>query len=41
MRRGRGRTAFGLAAIDSEGGDPDGAHGVDGLGGGEAGAGMD
>jgi glycosyltransferase involved in cell wall biosynthesis len=41
VRRGRGRTAFGLAAIDSEGGDRDAAHGLDGLGGGEAGAGMD
>ena len=37
--RGRGRTAFGLAAIDAEG-DADGGHGVDGLGG-ETGVGMD
>jgi hypothetical protein len=39
LRRGGGRTAFGLAAIDAEG-DTDGGHGVDGLGG-ETGVGMD
>jgi len=38
-RQGRGRTAFGLAAIDADG-DTDGAHAVDGLGG-EAGVGME
>jgi glycosyltransferase involved in cell wall biosynthesis len=36
-RRGRGRTAFGIAAIDAEG---DSDHAVDGLGG-EAGVGME
>ena len=39
LRRGSGRTAFGLAAVDADG-DADGARGVDGLGG-EAGVGMD
>jgi glycosyltransferase involved in cell wall biosynthesis len=39
-RRGQGRTAFGLAAIDVEDGDADGARGVDGLVG-EAGVGME
>jgi glycosyltransferase involved in cell wall biosynthesis len=41
-RGGRGRTAFGLAAIDAQGdADVDGGHAVDGLGGGEAGVGME
>ena len=39
-RGGRGRTAFGLAAIDADG-DADGGHAVDGLGGGETGVGME
>ncbi len=39
LRRGRGRTAFGLAAIDADA-DADAGHGVDGLGG-ESGVGMD
>jgi glycosyltransferase involved in cell wall biosynthesis len=39
LRRGRGRTAFGLAAIDAES-DADSTRGVDGLGG-EAGVGME
>jgi glycosyltransferase involved in cell wall biosynthesis len=39
VRRGRGRTAFGLAAIDADG-DADAGHGVDGLGG-ETGVEMD
>jgi len=39
-RQGRGRTAFGLAAIDAEGDTSDGAHTVDGLGG-EAGVGLE
>jgi glycosyltransferase involved in cell wall biosynthesis len=38
-RRGRGRTAFGLAAIDAEA-DGEAGHAVDGLGG-EAGVGME
>jgi len=38
-RSGRGRTAFGLAAIDADS-EADGAHAVDGLGG-EAGVGME
>jgi hypothetical protein len=38
-RGGRGRTAFGLAAIDAEA-DADGGHAVDGLGG-DAGVGME
>ena len=40
LRRGRGRTAFGLAAIDADDHDSDGARAVDGLGG-EAGVGME
>ena len=39
LRRGRGRTAFGLAAIDAEG-DADAGHGGEGLGG-ESGVRMD
>ena len=40
LRRGRGRTAFGLAAAIDADSDPDGAHAVEGLGG-EAGVGME
>jgi glycosyltransferase involved in cell wall biosynthesis len=40
LRRGRGRTAFGLAAIDAGDSDGDGTRGVDRLGG-EAGVGME
>jgi len=42
VRRGRERTAFGLAAIDAQGGGDgaEGGHAVDGLGG-EAGVGME
>jgi glycosyltransferase involved in cell wall biosynthesis len=40
LRRGRGRTAFGLAAAIDSDGDAEGARGVEGLGG-EAGVGMD
>jgi hypothetical protein len=39
-RRGRGRTAFGLAAAIDADGEADGGHAVDGLGG-EAGVGME